>query len=89
MEPNEKFEENCDKIIQKAFRIEHECQPTSICAYPASKELMVLVTTEDHKMKLWNPEAQGCRKTCLGPNFGCILSTDVLQTTRGDDKENM
>lgn len=32
LEPNDKFDEPVDKIVQKAFRIEHECQPTSICA---------------------------------------------------------
>lgn len=32
LEPNDDFDEPVDKIVQKAFRIEHECQPTSICS---------------------------------------------------------
>lgn len=58
------------KIINQPFFIEQEALPSACIWYPDAKEGLLLTANTEYKMKVWNPSAEGSRKTCLGPTYG-------------------
>jgi hypothetical protein len=59
-------------IVKSQFKIEQEFHPSACIWYPVKdqKEGLLLTAISDYKMKVWNPNSQSSRKTCLGPTYG-------------------
>ena len=53
-------------------KIETEARPTACLWYPVNylKEDMIMIATDDYKIKLWNVANNICRQTLLGPTYG-------------------
>ena len=65
------YNSTLEKLIPKSyFTIEQEALPSACIWYPDAKEGLLLTANSEYKMKVWNPSAQGSRKTCLGPTYG-------------------
>lgn len=76
-------------VVQKPFFVEMESIPTSCIWYPQveTKEGLLLVANDEYKMKLWNPQTQSSRKTCLGPTYGGeIVKQKILNFSDRSDK---
>lgn len=60
-------------LTQSPVRIEQSGTPTACCWHPEMKSLqedLVLVATDEYKIKQWNASNKTCRKTTLGPSYG-------------------
>lgn len=60
-------------LTQSPVRIEQGGMPTACCWHPETKALqedLLLVATDEYKIKLWNASNKTCRKTTLGPSYG-------------------
>ncbi|TYZ69452.1 hypothetical protein PybrP1_002746 [[Pythium] brassicae (nom. inval.)] len=60
-------------LTQSPVRIEQGGTPTACCWHPEMKALqedLLLVATDEYKVKQWNASNKTCRKTTLGPSYG-------------------
>lgn len=70
-------------------KIEHEIAPTACIWYPVNhlKEPILLVATEDYKLKLWNVKGNKkiCLATYLGPTYGRPINKMIHLKRQDDD----
>ena len=76
-------------FVIREFQIEQEAYPTSCIWYPKkdSKEGLLLTSNNEYKMKVWNPEAESSRSTCLGPTYGGEIIKMKQLTVQGMEEK--
>jgi hypothetical protein len=61
------------KLRGKRAKIEQSATPTACAWMPMSggaREQLILTANDEYKLRGWNSENKGCRKTTLAPTFG-------------------
>ena len=75
--------------IGKTYKVEDDCQMTSIFWYPfgQGKDHNIVVSNENYKMKLIHPNELVVKQTSLGPTYGGSIKKMKMINCRDQDKK--
>lgn len=72
-------------------KVEQEAHPTACIWYPVNylKEEVIMIASDDYKIKLWNVAKNICRQTLLGPTYGAPINKFIYLNIHDREEQDV